>query len=723
MDNSKLITLISPKGGVGKTIISLNLATALALQKKKTILLDLDLRAPQGTHKLMDIKCKYSLYNLANSISKFKEGKRHLISYVSRHNSGLFYLPGILKTKEKFSLTPEVIRDFLRLLSDNFEYVIIDGGSELTDQLITTLDSSNLIGLVLSPDIVSIYQNEWIIDTLQSLGYPIKMIKTILNRAESKGGVSVQEIKVLLNSEIISLVPSEGKAVGYAVNKGCPVVIDSPRSKISQAFAQLSNKLIKNPNIFIKRKDLHDIRVRVTRERERKETILEKNLDEEKKLPQKLAEEEDAIIQLKKKVQMRLLDEMDLKRLPLEKILSDRNHMNNLRNRAKKIVTNIISQEAGGFISSAEVRAKIIKEILDEALGLGPLEDLLNNDAVTEVMVNNKDQVFIEEKGRLKLTTKKFISNNQVRITIERVLAPLGRRIDESVPYVDARLRDGSRVNAIIPPLSLSGPTITIRKFSRKRLEMRELIRDFGSLSEDMGSFLKASVESRKNILVSGGTGSGKTTFLNILSSYLPGDERIVTIEDSAELQLHQNHWIRLESRPPNIEGKGAITIRELFRNTLRMRPDRIVVGECRGQEVLDMLQAMNTGHDGSMTTIHANSPRDVLIRLDSMILMSGVELPLRAIREMISSAIDLIVHTARLSDGSRKITRITEIAGMIDETHVNLQDIFNFRQTGVDEEQKVLGDFVPLGNIPTYYDEMKSRGIELPRDMFIPED
>ncbi|MCF7877375.1 MAG: Flp pilus assembly complex ATPase component TadA [Candidatus Omnitrophica bacterium] len=723
MNNSKLITLISPKGGVGKTIISLNLATALALEKKKTILLDLDLRAPQGTHKLMDIKCKYSLYNLANSISKFKRGERHLVSYVARHNSGLFYLPGILKTKEKFSLTPEVIRDFLLLLSDNFEYVIIDGGSELTDQLITILDSSNLIGLVLSPDIVSIYQNEWIIDTLQSLGYPIKMIKTILNRAESKGGVSVQEIKVLLNSEIISLVPSEGKAVGYAVNKGCPVVIDSPRSKISQAFAELSKKLIKNPDIFIKRKDLHDIRVRVTREKERKETILEKNLDEEKKAPKKLAEEEDAIIQLKKKVQMRLLDEMDLKRLPLEKILSDRNRMKDLRNRAKKIVTNIISQEAGGFISSAEVRAKIIKEILDEALGLGPLEDLLNNDAVTEVMVNNKDQVFIEEKGRLKLTTKKFISNNQVRITIERVLAPLGRRIDESVPYVDARLKDGSRVNAIIPPLSLSGPTITIRKFSRKRLGMNELIKDFGSLSEDMGSFLKASVESRKNILVSGGTGSGKTTFLNILSSYLPEGERIVTIEDSAELQLHQNHWIRLESRPPNIEGKGAITIRELFRNTLRMRPDRIVVGECRGQEVLDMLQAMNTGHDGSMTTIHANSPRDVLIRLDSMILMSGVELPLRAIREMISSAIDLIVHTARLSDGSRKITRITEIAGMVDETHVNLQDIFNFRQTGVDKEQKVLGDFVPLGNIPTYYDEMKARGIELPRDMFIPED
>ncbi|MCF7872885.1 MAG: Flp pilus assembly complex ATPase component TadA, partial [Candidatus Omnitrophica bacterium] len=722
MDNSKLITLISPKGGVGKTIISLNLATVLSLKKKKTILLDLDLRAPQGTHKLMNIKCKYSLYNLAGSIQKFKSGERHLESYIARHSSGLFFVPGILKTKEKFSLTPEVIRDFLSLLSTKFEYVIIDGGSELTDQLITTLDSSNLIGLVLSPDIVSIYQNEWIIDTLQSLGYPISMIKTILNRAQSKGGVSVQEIKVLLNSEIISLVPSEGKLVGYAVNRGTPVAIDSPKSKISEAFYQLSDKLINNPNLFIKRKELRDIRIKTTQEKRRKESILEKSLGE-KKAPPKLAEEEDAVIQLKKRVQKRLLDEMDLKRLPLEKILSDKNQMKNLRDRAKKIVTNIIAQEAGGFISSTEVRAKIIKEVLDEALGLGPLEDLLNDPEVTEVMVNNKDQVFIEEKGKLKLTTKKFISNNQVRIIIERVLAPLGRRIDESVPYVDARLQDGSRVNAIIPPLSLSGPTVTIRKFAHERFNMDDLINKFDSLTSDMSKFLKASVESRKNILVSGGTGSGKTTFLNILSSYLPGDERIVTIEDSAELKLHQNHWIRLESRPPNIEGKGAITIRELFRNTLRMRPDRIVVGECRGQEVLDMLQAMNTGHDGSMTTIHANSPRDVLIRLDSMILMSGVDLPLRAIREMIASAIDLVVQTARLSDGSRKVTKITEIAGMTDETHINLQDIFRFRQTGIDKEQKVIGDFVPLGNIPTYYDEMKARGIELPRDMFIPEE
>jgi pilus assembly protein CpaF len=722
MDSSKVITLISPKGGVGKTIISLNLATALSLRKKKTLLIDLDLRAPQGTHKLINLKCKYSLYNLTGSIQKFRSEERHLESYIVRHNSGLFFLPGILKVKEKFSLTPEIVRDFLSLLHDKFEYIIIDGGSELTDQLITTLDSSNLIGLVLSPDIVSIYQNEWIIDTLQTLGYPLYMIKTILNRAESKGGVSIQEIKVLLNSQIISLVPSEGKVVGYAVNKGSPVVIDSPKSKISESFLKLADKLIKDPDIFIKRKDLRDIRIKTTQEKERKKSILEKSLGE-KRAPKKLAEEEDAVIQLKKRVQKRLLDEMDLKRLPLEQILSDGSQIKTLKERARKIITNVISQEAGGFISSVEVRAKIIKEVLDEALGLGPLEDLLNNEEVTEIMVNNKDQVFVEEKGKLKLTTKKFISNNQVRVIIERVLAPLGRRIDESIPYADARLQDGSRVNAIIPPLSLNGPTITIRKFARKRFSMEYLINNLSSLSNNMGKFLKASVESRKNIIVSGGTGSGKTTFLNTLSSYLPEGERIVTIEDAAELKLHQNHWVRLESRPPNIEGKGAITIRELFRNTLRMRPDRIVVGECRGQEVLDMLQAMNTGHDGSMTTVHANSPRDVLIRLDSMILMSGIELPLRAIREMIASAIDLIVHTSRISDGSRKITRITEVAGMLDETHLNLQDIFSFRQTGISKEQKVLGDFIPHGNIPTYYDDMKARGIELPREIFIPEE
>jgi pilus assembly protein CpaF len=284
---------------------------------------------------------------------------------------------------------------------------------------------------------------------------------------------------------------------------------------------------------------------------------------------------------------------------------------------------------------------------------------------------------------------------------------------------VDARLSDGSRVNAIIPPLSLGGPMLTIRKFGREVLTMQDLLEKFTTLNPAMAQFLEACVLSRKNLIVSGGTGSGKTTLLNILSAFIPDSERIVTIEDAAELQLHQEHWARLESRPPNIEGKGAVSARDLFRNTLRMRPDRIIIGECRSVEVLDMLQAMNTGHDGSMTTIHANSTFDVLTRLDSMILMSDIELPLRAIREMIASAIDIIVHTARLSDGSRKITQITEVCGMLDETHINLKDIFVFQQTGLDNQGKVLGEFKPTGYLPSFYPELKVRGINLPEEIF----
>jgi pilus assembly protein CpaF len=384
------------------------------------------------------------------------------------------------------------------------------------------------------------------------------------------------------------------------------------------------------------------------------------------------------------------------------------------------MVSNFLAEEAGSFISSSEVRRKLVKEILDEALGLGPLEDLIADPTITDIMVNNKDEVYIERSGKIELTSKKFISNEQVKIIIERIIAPIGRRIDESVPMVDARLPDGSRVNAIIPPLSLTGPSLTIRKFRKERFKTEELV-SFKTLNVAMAEFIKACVVSRKNIIVSGGTGSGKTTILNVLSSFIPDSERIVTLEDAAELRLHQEHWIRLESRPPNIEGRGAISIRDLFRNTLRMRPDRIIIGECRGVETLDMLQAMNTGHDGSMTTIHANSTHDVLTRLDSMILMAGIELPIRAIREMIASAVDVIVHTARLSDGSRKILQITELAGMKDELHIDLRDIFVFKQVGIDSQGRVLGDFQASGYIPSFIEDIKRKGILLPDKLFTP--
>ena len=425
----------------------------------------------------------------------------------------------------------------------------------------------------------------------------------------------------------------------------------------------------------------------------------------------------DEIIILKRRIHNRLIEELNLKRLDL-KVFSDTKKTQELKDKAEMLVANFLAEEAGSFISSSEVRKKLVKEILDEALGLGPLEDLLADPGITDIMVNNKDEVYIERHGKIELTSKKFVSNEQVKTIIERIIAPIGRRIDESVPMVDARLPDGSRVNAIIPPLSLTGPSLTIRKFRKERFKIEELI-GLNTLNSSMSEFIKACVVSRKNIIVSGGTGSGKTTVLNVLSAFIPERERIVTIEDAAELKLHQEHWVRLESRPPNIEGKGAVPIRDLFRNTLRMRPDRIIIGECRGIETMDMLQAMNTGHDGSMTTIHANSTHDVLTRLDSMILMAGVELPIRAIREMIASAIDVIVHTARLSDGTRKIIQITEVAGMKDEVHIDLRDIFIFKQVGVDNEANVLGSFQGTGYVPSFIDEIKVKGITLTENIF----
>ncbi len=365
-------------------------------------------------------------------------------------------------------------------------------------------------------------------------------------------------------------------------------------------------------------------------------------------------------------------------------------------------------------------KKRIINEIVNESIGFGPIQPLLNDPEITEIMVNGPHQVYIEKKGKLEKCEITFRDDDHVMHVIEKIVTPLGRRIDEGMPMVDARLPDGSRVNCIIPPLSLTGPTITIRKFSRAPFTMKDL-QDKGTLSKEMSIFLEASVLSRLNIIVSGGTGSGKTTTLNVLSSFIPSSERIITIEDAAELQLQQEHVIRLESRPPNIEGKGMITIRDLVRNSLRMRPERIVVGEVRSGEALDMLQAMNTGHDGSITTGHANSPRDMLSRVETMVLMAGMDLPVRAIREQIASAIDLIVHQARMKDGSRKITHITEVQGM-EGNVILLQDLFVYDQKGIDEAGRVVGMFRPTGIRPGFMQKLETQGIKIPLEVFAPE-
>jgi len=361
-------------------------------------------------------------------------------------------------------------------------------------------------------------------------------------------------------------------------------------------------------------------------------------------------------------------------------------------------------------------RLRLFEAIAAEILGYGPIEPLLKDDSVSEIMVNGPRQVYVERNGKLELTDVTFQDDDHVMRVIDRIVSPLGRRIDESSPMVDARLPDGSRINAVIPPISLVGPTLTIRKFARDPLTAEDLVR-FGTMSEEMVTFLKACVEARLNIVVSGGTGSGKTTTLNVLSSFIPPDERIVTIENAAELQLRQDHVVTLESRPPNIEGRGEITIRDLVVNALRMRPDRIVVGECRAGEALDMLQAMNTGHDGSMTTVHSNSPRDTLARLETMCLMAGVELPVRAIREQIAAAVDLIIHQARLKDGSRKIVAVTEVQGMEGDVIV-MQDIFVFEQTGM-ENNKIVGRIKPTGIRPKFVEKFEVANIYLPPTIF----
>ena len=407
-----------------------------------------------------------------------------------------------------------------------------------------------------------------------------------------------------------------------------------------------------------------------------------------------------------------------LKRLDLKRAVLNNTSESALEEQAKSTIHEIMGSLTIPLPAGVTAQ-KIEQELYFEAVGLGPLEKLIAMDTITEIMVNGPDKIYVEHKGVIYRTDMAFADSNQVLAAIERIVSPLGRRIDESSPMVDARLKDGSRVNAIIPPLSLIGPSITIRKFSRNPLQVKDLIK-FGSITQEIADFLDVCVKLRKNIVISGGTGSGKTTLLNILSGFLPNRERIVTIEDAAELQLRQEHVVRLESRPANIEGKGEIAIRDLVKNSLRMRPDRIVIGECRGGEALDMLQAMNTGHDGSLTTIHANTPRDCLSRLETLVLMAGFDLPLRAIREQIASAITIVVQINREKDGSRKVTCVSEITKMEGDI-ITMQDLFVYKQSGWTEDGKMIGDHVATGSVPTFMDEIKRAELPLDISIFTP--
>ncbi|MCX6113115.1 MAG: ATPase, T2SS/T4P/T4SS family, partial [Proteobacteria bacterium] len=598
--------------------------------------------------------------------------------------------------------------------ADNFNYTVMDCGSRLTEQIIAILEMATIIIIVTNPEILVLKHTKRLIDDLNGMLFHPDIIKVIINKYNPSSPITPDIVQANLGVKILGAVNEDTETCMNSITKGKPAIISAPKSLVARNIYHIARVLqergildsmyglnkSKRSDVAVSKQDGSGIpsSAKAISVKERKSGSINETT------------------RLKRKIHKALIDNMDLKKMDLES-KDDPNKLSILYEKTKRAVIGLLEKEDLGFMKTREERAQLIKSILDEALSLGPLEDLLADADVSEIMVNGPDIIYIEKKGKLTLSEYTFTSSQQLMGVIERILAPIGRRIDEKSPYTDARLMDGSRVHAIIPPLALDGPTLTIRKFNKEKLKMDDLVK-FDSITKDIGEFFKAIIEARLNTLISGGTGSGKTTLLNILSGMIPNDERIITVEDSAELQLQQDHLVRLETRPPNIEGEGEVTIRDLVKCTLRMRPDRIIVGECRSGEALDMLQAMNTGHDGSLTTIHSNSPGDCIRRLETLVMMAGMDLPAKAIREQIGSAINIIIQQARLSDGSRKITCVTEVGGLRGD-QIALNDIFVYKQTGVDSKGKVLGKFVATGYIPKFIETLETKGLSIPKGLF----
>ncbi|MEW6457221.1 MAG: ATPase, T2SS/T4P/T4SS family [Acidobacteriota bacterium] len=708
-----IITFFGAKGGVGKSVIASNLAIDLIIETKKPVLLlDMNLSFGGDLAQILNVKDGLSITQI---LSKNLSLNAELIkSHFGKIPQGLYFLPANM---DDFSsneiLKPERIQSIIEFCSNYFNYIVIDAGNFLSNEVISVLDESHLILITLQPDLLSLNQTQRTLSTLQKLQYSMNNIHLLLNCNGMNPAVTPTIISNLLKKEFLAVFSYEPALVANSVNKKEPFVLKDPNSTLTREIDNLMLKIIGQPGT----KYGEGILPKLIQTFQKKKTDLSQTGAFSIQVPiRDEAERFKQASSVRLKIHQKLVEECSKMKINLD-FEGDTDKKSQLVSQISMIISNIIDSEKMSFPSRQE-RQNFINEIVDEALGLGPLEILLRDPEVDEIMVTDPDTVYTERKGKIELTKYKFSSEKHLMGVIKRIMAPLGRRIDDSSPYQDARLKDGSRVHAIIPPLALRGPTLTIRKFKTKKLTSEELIK-LGSTSKEIMEFLKICVQTRKNIIISGGTGSGKTTLLNILSSNIFPDERIVTIEDAAELQLPQEHVVRLEARPPNIEGKGEVTIRDLVRNSLRMRPDRIVVGECRGGEALDMLQAMNTGHDGSLTTIHANSPRDALKRIETLVLFAGLDLPVKAIREQIASAINIIVQISRFSDGSRKITNITEITGIQTET-LTTQDIFIFKQTGIGPNGKILGRFEPTGLIPRFIDDLQRIGITLSREIFL---
>lgn len=716
-ESSHLIAVMGGKGGVGKSVFAANLAYAfLKEMRAKVLLIDCDPKSCGDQNFITGIRPQKTIMDVAAFTGAITP--QALNQLVTSHSSGMNFIGAVSGPDQPFFVQTDLLRKQLYTLSQHFKYIVIDIGSDADPLQLSIVDDASVVLVVTTPEVLVVNQTRRVINDLLAASVPGDFIQVILNKV-SRNGLDQNAIAQSLRRPILGMIPQDEMTAIQALQKSTPFVVGFPSSPISAAHHDIVRKL--TGGILQKLKSLTKPKVSAVKPAAPGAPALPAEagpplLSMEKTRKAGRKREISPLTMLKMQVHAGLIKEMDLKK-DIVNSEGDPAKARELRSKTQRVISEITDRLSPGL--PRDDRARVIKEALDEALGLGPLEELLADPTVTEIMVNGCDMIYVEKSGKLQLSNVTFTSNLQLRIVIERIVSPLGRRIDERTPYVDARLPDGSRVNSIIEPLSIDGPTLTIRKFPAERITHADYVDRFGSMTRPMMDFLKVCVEQGLNIIISGGTGSGKTTLLNVLSGFIPTNERIITVEDAAELQLKQDHVVRLETRPANLEGTGEITIRDLIRNSLRMRPNRIVVGECRDGAALDMLAAMNTGHDGSMTTVHANTPREAIARLETLCLMAGMDLPAKAIREQIAGAVDLIVQISRLSDGSRKLMSITEIVGMQGDT-VTLQEVFRFKEESFDKNRKIVGQFQALGLIPTFIETFEQRGIIVPRDLFI---
>lgn len=714
-----LLTVGGAKDGVGKTTFALHLAFALTKAANKSVcLMEGDIANLGDLRIFFNSKQNKTFSDLARQVNRFDPKMAQ--AWVGKHPSGIYLLDAASFATDFQGLEDQATDKTFKLLQRSFDYVIVDAGRDIHPLSYRAFENSALIFLVTSSNILAINQTAEFSNKLRSLQIGSDVQRLIVNQFDPRGLISTSVIKQKFNMEPSVLLPDDGAALNQCLTSAKPLQVLNPKHPYLKGI----DDVVRIVGGLETTNDKSRVtRAGMTQPIEVLKQVLPFTYGEGQNASKKINESGttskavmDRNLAIRARVHERLLELVDLREMDAVALEKDPKKKEELKGKTIQAIQRLLEEEARE-VQNRQERAALSKEILDEALGLGPIEPLLENPEISEIMVNGRNQIFVERKGRLTLTEHCFTSDKHLLGCIERIVSPIGRRVDEKTPLCDARLKDGSRINIIIPPLSLKGPMITIRKFFKEKLEITDLIK-FGSLTDDMSDFLRSAVESRLNIVVSGGTGTGKTTLLNMVAGFIPDDERIVTVEDAAELQLPQVHVVTLESRPPNLQGEGAIAIRDLVRNALRMRPDRIVVGECRGGEALDMLQAMNTGHDGSLTTIHSNNPRDCIRRIETLVMMAGFDLPMQAIREQIAAAVNLIVQLKRYSDGSRRISNITEVIGIEGDTVVT-QPIFEFKQTGVDEKHKVKGQFQASGLIPKFVETLKAKGVAIPKGLF----